>query len=251
MLIGGRAHTVAEAEYIAQAGFPFAEISIRTPQEFKRDAASFRRLQDRLGIFYVAHGPEEVNTWEPEKLRAYFLPLIKSLLDCAAELAITVFTLHFWLDRRFVAEGIVAEKIEILKAMTGHADTCGIRLCIENLSEQVSDFSPVFSAIAGLGMTLDVGHGELLTARNTAYEFAACWPQRIWHVHLHDNRGGDTVQDDLHLPLGEGAIDFASIITFLKMQGFDRTMTLEVTPAALASGKKIIEQAWQKELPAA
>jgi sugar phosphate isomerase/epimerase len=251
VLIGGRAHTVAEAEFIAQAGFPFAELSIRTPQEFNRDAYSFRRLQDRFGIFYVAHGPEEVNTWEPEKLRADFLPLVSSLLDCATELAITVFTLHFWLDRRFVADDIAAEKIEILKAMTGHAERRGIKLCIENLSERVSDFSPVFAAIAGLGMTLDVGHGELLTARNTAYEFAAGWPERIWHVHLHDNRGGDTVADDLHLPLGEGVIDFTSILDCLRKQGYDRTMTLEIPPAALTSGKKIIEQAWQKEMPAA
>lgn len=225
MLIGGRAHAVAEAEFIAQAGFPFAEISIRTPQEFKREVASFRRLQDRFGIFYVAHGPEEVNTWEPEKLWADFLPLIRSLLDCAAE------------------------KIEILKAMTGHADKCGIKLCIENLSEQVSDFSPVFAAIEGLGMTLDVGHGELLTARNTAYEFAAGWLQRIWHVHLHDNRGGDTVEDDLHLPLGEGVIDFAAILGCLRKQGYDRTMTLEIATAALKSGKNIIEQTWQHEAP--
>ena len=119
MLIGGRAHTVAEAEFIAQAGFPFAEISIRTPQEFKREVASFRRLQDRFGIFYVAHGPEELNTWEPEKLRADFLPLIRSLLDCAAELAITVFTLHFWLDRRFVADDIAVREDRNFKSHDG------------------------------------------------------------------------------------------------------------------------------------
>jgi len=251
VLIGGRAHTVAEAEFIAQAGFPFAEISIRAPLEFNRDAASFRKLQDRFGIFYVAHGPEEINTWEPEKLRTDFLPLIRSLLECAAELVITVFTLHFWLDRRFVADDIAAEKIEILKAMTGYADKCGIKLCMENLSEQVSDFSPVFAAIAKLGMTLDVGHGELLAPRNTAYEFAAQCLQRIYHVHLHDNRGGDTVEDDLHLPLGEGVVDFASVLGCLKARGYDRTMTLEIPPAALKSGKEIIEQIWQKEAPAA
>jgi sugar phosphate isomerase/epimerase len=246
VLIGGRAHTIEEVDFIARAGFPFVEISIRTLQEFKRDAASLRRLKDQFGIFYVAHGPEEVNPWEPEKLKADFLPLIRQLLDCAAELSIAVFTQHFWIDRRFVAGDISAEKIEILKAMAGHAEERGIQLCLENLSEQVADFSPAFAAIAGLRMTLDVGHGELLAARNTAYEFAAGWPQRIYHVHLHDNRGGDTVADDLHLPLGEGVIDFASILDCLRKQGYDRTMTLEIPPAALKSGKKMIEQTWKK-----
>jgi sugar phosphate isomerase/epimerase len=250
VLIGGRAHTVAEAEFIAQEGFPFVEISIRTPQEFKREADSFKRLQDQFGIFYIAHGPEEVNPWELEKLKADFLPLVRQLLDCAAELSIAVFTQHFWIDRRFVAGDIVAKKLEILKAMSGHAEERGIQLCLENLSEQVSDFSPAFAAIEGLKMTLDVGHGELLTARNTAYDFAAGWPQRIRHVHLHDNRGGETVEDDLHLPPGEGIIDFASILGCLRMQGYDRTMTLEISPAALKSGKNMIERTWQNRAPA-
>ena len=250
MLIGGRAHTLAEAEFIARAGFPFIEISIRSPQEFKRDAASLRRLKDQFGIFYVAHGPEEVNPWEPEKLRADFLPLIRQLLDCAAELSIAVFTQHFWIDRRFVANDIAAEKLEILKAMSAYAEERGTQLCLENLSEQVSDFSPAFAAIEGLRMTLDVGHGELLTARNTAYDFAAGWPQRIYHVHLHDNRGGDTVEDDLHLPLGAGVVDFAAILGCLRAISYDRTMTMEVAPEFLQGGKKMIEQIWQKESPA-
>jgi len=251
VLIGGRSHTVAEAEFIAQSGFPFIEISIRSLTEFRRDIASLRHLQEQFGIFYLAHGPEEHDTWEPEKLRANFLPRIRALLACAAELSITVFTLHFWLDRRYIGDDIAAEKIEILKAMAGHAEERGIKLCIENLSEQVSDFSPVFAAIEGLGMTLDVGHGELLTARNTAYEFAAGWPQRIRHVHLHDNRGGDTVQDDLHLPPGEGVIDFTAILGCLREQGYDRTMTLEIPPEFLRSGKSMIEQIWQNKAPAA
>jgi sugar phosphate isomerase/epimerase len=251
VLIGGRAHTVTEAEFIAESGFPFIEISLRSREEFKRDRAALRSLQDRFGIFYVAHGPEETNTWEPEKLRADFLPLIQALLDCAAALAIPVFTLHFWLDRRFVARNIAEEKIEILQAMAGHAEMRGIRLCLENLSEDVSDFSPVFAAIEGLGMTLDIGHGELLTARNTAYEFAAQWPQRLYHVHVHDNRGGDTVEDDLHLPLGEGVIDFASILGCLKACGYDRTMTMEVATDHLENGKKLIEQIWRRTAPAA
>ena len=185
-----------------------------------------------------------------EKLKADFLPLIRQLLDCAAELSIAVFTQHFWIDRRFVADDIAAEKLEILKAMSAYAEESGTQFCLENLSEQVSDFSPAFAAIEGLRMTLDVGHGELLTARNTAYDFAAGWPQRIYHVHLHDNRGGDTVEDDLHLPLGAGVVDFAAILGCLRAGGYDRTMTMEVAPEFLQGGKKMIEQIWQKESPA-
>jgi sugar phosphate isomerase/epimerase len=248
VIIGGRAHSVEEVQFIAQAGFPFAEISIRSISEFRSNLNSLKRIRDAYGIFYLAHGPEEDNPWDPEALRKNFLPLIKTLLDCALELSIAVFTVHFWIDRRFVDEGVVNEKLKILEAMAMYARDHQIMLCIENLSETFSDFSPAFIAIPNLGMTLDIGHGELLTEKNTAYDFTLhCFP-RIYHLHLHDNRGGNSPKDDLHLPIGEGVVDVRSILSNLKEQGYDRTMTLEVQPPYLLSGKKLIEKIWHEPL---
>ena len=244
MLIGGRAHSVEDVEFIAQAGFPFVEISIRTVAEFQRDLDVLKQIKDSYGIFYLAHGPEEDNPWDPEKQRENFLPLINSLLGCAAELSISLFTVHFWIDRRFVDEGIVNKKLKILEEMSTCAREHDITLCIENLSESFSDFSPAFTAMPNLGMTLDIGHGEILTTTNTAYHFADHCCSRIYHLHVHDNRGGDSPQDDLHLPIGEGIVDVRSILGKLKAQGFDRTMTLEVQPLHLLSGKKLIENIW-------
>jgi len=53
-------------------------------------------------------------------------------------------------------------------------------------------------------MTLDLGHGELLCEENRSLGFIEKFPERIKHVHLHDNRGGNSPTDDLHLPPGEG-----------------------------------------------
>ncbi len=150
VLIGGRAHSVEDVEFIAQAGFPFVEISIRTVAEFHRDLDALKQIKDSYGIFYLAHGPEEDNPWNPEALRGNFLPLIKSLLGCAAELSISLFTVHFWIDRRFVDGGIVNEKLKILEDMSICAREHDITLCIENLSESFSDFSPAFTAIPNL-----------------------------------------------------------------------------------------------------
>jgi sugar phosphate isomerase/epimerase len=44
-------------------------------------------------------------------------------------------------------------------------------------------------------------------------------------VHLSDNFGK---REDLHLPLGAGAIDWRNIISMLKNSGYDGTITLEV-----------------------
>jgi len=251
VIIGGRAHTVEEVDLIAREGFPFAEISIRDPLEFRNEINPLLRLKNGTNIFYLAHGPEEENPWDLEIIQGKFLPLIRSLLDCAAELSIALFTIHFWIDRRFVDLHIVLEKLKVLKDLSKYAADRGITLCIENLSETFSDFSLAFGNIRGLEMTLDVGHGELLAETNTAYDFTRYCPDRIHHLHLHDNRGGDTPKNDLHLPLGDGVIDFFSILRNLKANGYEKTITLEVKPQFLRSGKKMVEDIWYDALPAA
>jgi len=91
-------------------------------------------------------------------------------------------------------------------------------------------------------MTLDIGHGELLSDKNRAYGFIDKCFERIKHVHIHDNFGGDSPEDDLHLPLGEGKINFSSILLELKGKEYDNNITLEVKPEYLVQGKKIIEE---------
>jgi sugar phosphate isomerase/epimerase len=69
-----------------------------------------------------------------------------------------------------------------------------------------------------------------LSPENTAYRFIDRFPDRIRHIHIHDNRGGNSPGDDLHLPLGEGSINFPRILSALLQSGYDGTITLEVPP---------------------
>ena len=52
--------------------------------------------------------------------------------------------------------------------------------------------------------------------------------KRIRHVHLHDNWGGQSQDDDLHLPIGDGTLDFRAIVASQMSTGYDGTITLEV-----------------------
>jgi sugar phosphate isomerase/epimerase len=245
--IGGRAHTLAEAEEIGRAGFPFAEISLLDPREFRSGGfAGLQRIARDYAITYLVHGPEEGDAWDPGELQRAYLPQIRSLIDCAAELQAPVFTLHFWLDPRFIPGPVRDEKIKLLQDLAGYADDRGVQLCIENLSEQARDFAPAFAASAALGMTLDIGHGQLLADRNTAYEFADQHLERIRHVHAHDNCGGNSPRDDLHLPIGAGLIDFAALLGCLKARGYDGTITLEVKQGDLVESSKIFERLWRQ-----
>jgi sugar phosphate isomerase/epimerase len=245
--IGGRAHTAADAEEIALAGFTFAEISLLDAHAFHGgELDQLQRIAVTYGLSYLAHGPEEGDALNPDKLRRSYLPQLQRLIDCAAELGAPIFTLHFWIDKRFIPAPVIEKKIVLLSELTDYAHDRRVQLCVENLSEQPSDLGPAFDAIATLGMTLDIGHGQLLTGCNTAHEFTGRYPERIRHVHAHDNRGGNSPQDDLHLPIGQGTIDFTAILGGLKSCGFDGTITLEVKPDHLRAGSAILQRIWQE-----
>ena len=50
------------------------------------------------------------------------------------------------------------------------------------------------------------------------------------------------MKDDLHLPLGEGIVDYPKILTMLKENGYDSTITMEVNPDDMPKTKKLIER---------
>jgi sugar phosphate isomerase/epimerase len=65
-------------------------------------------------------------------------------------------------------------------------------------------------------------------------------------MHVHDNRGGVRLEDDLHLPLGQGNIDYPAIFTELKLRGYDSTITMELKPEELNQSLTEIEKYFNK-----
>ena len=237
MLIGGRAHSLAEVDYVGEAHLDFAEINLPSHHHVSQDIPALLQLKKKYNFFLLVHGPEEGNPFDCDELRSLLLPQIKVLIDFAAALEARVITLHFWLDQRFIDKPVLKEKLTILETLMNMAQKKRMKLCLENLSERPSDFEKAFSLFPELGLTLDIGHGELLSQHNTSYSFIDRYPERISHVHIHDNLGGDTPEDDLHLPLGEGSINFEPIIAALRTIGYDKTLTLEVAPDILKQEK--------------
>lgn len=249
MKIGGRAHSVAEAARVAQTGVAFVEISlVRSYDGFcAGELAALQEIRDTWNITYLGHGPEEGDPWDVERLRTTMLPRICGVVDCACVLGAPLVTVHFWLDPRFIDAATVVHKVAMLREMAAYAAGRGVLLCVENLSERAADFLPAFDASGDLAMTLDIGHAELLAPHNRSYAFLQQCPGRIRHVHIHDNRGGDGPEDDLHLPLGRGSIDLAGILAALQEHGYDRTITMEVSPEHLDEGRRFIEAVWNQE----
>lgn len=238
MLIGGRAHSLEEAARVGDARFDFAEINLLHPHQAFQEIPSLLRIKEQHKFFYLVHGPEEGSPFDCAELRASLLPQIKKLVTFASQLDARLITAHFWLDRRYIESRVLHEKLAILDEMLTIARAKQIPFCLENLSERACDFDEAFRRFPDLGMTLDIGHGELLSPENTSFGFMQTFPDRIRHVHIHDNRGGNSPSDDLHLPLGEGSIKFEPILSALLKSGYDGTITLEVPPHLFAQQRK-------------
>jgi len=241
-VIGARAHTLEEIDEVGRLGYPYAEISLNDPDEAGGQLTELFRLQDAHGIFFTAHYPNEGNPFDIKGLRKGFVPKIMRLIDISSRLDIHKATIHFWMDRRWAPADLVEQKIDMLKGMVAHALDRNIVLCIENLSERYDSFSPAFDAIGDLRMTLDIGHGQLLSRENTSIGFMENVFERIAHVHVHDNYGGTGVKDDLHLALGKGIIDYPGILTLLSDKGYDATITMEVKPPDMQETSRLLRQ---------
>ncbi len=101
----------------------------------------------------------------------------------------------------------------------------GCRIAVENIFEdEPQTLVDLVAAIDSpwFGHCLDVGHWNLFCGRDLQGWVDAFAP-RLFHLHLHDNRGGA----DEHLPVGEGSIAFASLFEALRRCDAEPTMTME------------------------
>jgi len=228
--LGGTARTPEDVVSLHSLGLRFAELPVEDPQKFRNDLHRYQTAKNATGFYYLCHGPREGNPNDLQRLESVYFPKLTEIISLMPVLNMHLLTMHLWLDPRFLKRKIIEYKIDFLNRLTAIARRTGITLCLENLSETTEHWAEVFSSVPLLKMTLDLGHAELLSNQNSSYGFLERYPDRIQHIHLHDNRGGHSPEDDLHLPVGWGIIDFAGIFAAIRAAGYRGTMTLELKP---------------------
>jgi sugar phosphate isomerase/epimerase len=238
---GGRAHSLSDIEFIAEAGFDFAEIDLEAPEKVAHDLSDLMELRGKYDIFYLAHGPSEGNPLDIEAIEKTLEPRIRALIRLAGRLDIPLYTQHLWLEPRSMDQAVIQRKIEVLDTLSDYAAQQGLFFCLENLSEHAPHLRPAFARAPCLSLTLDIGHGQILSQSNTSFALIDEFADRIKHIHAHDNLGGNTPADDLHLPIGEGVVDFRAIFHALIKAHYNATVTLEIPLEHLKEGRRRIE----------
>lgn len=233
--LGGTARNPEDVYVLHNLGLKFAEIPINNVIKFKKNIRNYINVKEKTGLYFLCHGPREGNPNNIDSLKSEYLPHVLEVLEIMPILNMSLLTLHLWLDQRFVKSKVVDFKIELLKEIITNAREKEILICLENLSENWHDLKPAFDKLPFLNLTLDVGHGRLLRKENTSFDIIKQYPERIKHIHLHDNLGGSSPEDDLHLPPGKGIVDFENIFNSLRTVGYRGTATLELKPFEINS----------------
>lgn len=249
MLYGMRAYGTEDLELAGKLGLDFVEIQLKEPAWVRRHLSTINRLKGRLRIFCAAHGPEEGNPKDLYGIRHEYVPKVKKCLELAQRIGAKFITVHLWFDRRYVDQDTLQGKVKVLRDLVDYGQAKKVEVFVENLSEEVEDFVLPFFEVPGAGMTLDIGHGQLMRRQNTCFNFLSHSPERIKHVHVHDNNGGRSPRNDIHLPVGEGIVPINEIVTGLVLGGYDKTMTIEVDrdhlPESLDRVKEIVTKAME------
>jgi sugar phosphate isomerase/epimerase len=148
-------------------------------------------------------------------------------------------------DRSFC----ISKNLLSLRELEEDVERTGVGIMIENLPGSFNtpeQLGQILDPLPTIGLHLDIGHCNLKVDQITTGPILRQYGDRLKHVHLHDNRGGEL---DLHLPLGSGDIDIEEQIRILREIGYDGTITLEVftpDPHYFHYSAQVLREIWSR-----
>ena len=230
---------VTEIETFAQMGFDYLELAMDPPMAhysiLSRDMDVIKQRLNDNGLGLLCHLPTFVLTADlTEKIRRASVDEMVQSLEVAAELGAKKVVLHpsmvFGMGA-FVMGTVKDYFYEFLAEMVAAASQLKLTICLENmmprnlLGVEPADFEEIFEMYPTLQMTLDTGHANIGDpAASRLWELVERFGNSLGHIHISDNLG----KRDDHLAVGQGTVDFSTLISRLVELGYDDTITLEI-----------------------
>ncbi|HTL59943.1 MAG TPA: sugar phosphate isomerase/epimerase family protein [Candidatus Limnocylindrales bacterium] len=259
MQIGSMNHPgrdlIEEVREIAAMGFEFIDLTLEPPLAGVQhlDIPAVKAALETAGLGIVGHTAYYLPLCSPfESLRRAAVTELRLCLEAFAALGAKWMNVHP--DRQAPLHDrsyVIKRNLQTLGELLPAALDLGLGLMIENLPagfNSAAQLAELLDPLPQLGLHLDIGHANLLTDHNTTDEILKAYGGRLCHVHLHDNKGGNS---DLHLPLGAGTLDTPHHIRSLQNCYYNGTITLEVFSADrryLTHSRDVLRQLWDETM---
>lgn len=150
-------------------------------------------------------------------MREATLAEFRSELECARDIGATSVTIHpglFSLSVQGMNGRSIAKARESMKVLDSMSREYGVTLAVENmpifmfmLGQKAADLDHIVDG-TDLGICFDIGHAN---TTGQIDEMIETFGDRIVNIHIHDNLG----DSDAHMTIGEGSIDFKSVLSRL------------------------------------
>ncbi|MBI5838308.1 MAG: sugar phosphate isomerase/epimerase [Candidatus Eisenbacteria bacterium] len=202
------------------------------------DLRNLARLKSTHGLSYSLHAPfRRLDVAAADRaLRRESCRLYHAALEVAATLGAELVVMHpalvGTLAWQALPEGerraLRSRELESFHHFAERAGRLRVRIGLENMpgfraARDTRWLRAVHDAVDSpwLGYTVDVGHAHSsgIPAALLVRELGP----RVWHVHVHDNSG----QGDEHRAVGEGSVDWVSLVRALAETGFAGLVTDE------------------------
>ncbi len=226
---------IAEVSKVFEHWEIFAEAEHRLPTV----ESLFREMMPSYNLSYSIHAPiSDINIASlNERIREDSILEILTTAETAASLGIELITIHPGLSSMsvpYMEEKAMEKAKRSLSSIDRISSQYGVTIAVENmpsfpfmLGHTAEEMNELIGS-TNLGFCLDIGHGN--TTGQTD-ELIKAFRDRLVNIHIHDNHG----EMDEHLTLGEGDIDFKSIISSLKGYTGNYVIESKSFPSAVES----------------
>lgn len=218
-----------EIAWISKNGFDFIDLTIEPTKAGNFDVPKVKKALSESGLQIVGHTTPFLPFILPvPALRHACLGEFYRCADIFSKLGAKLINIHpsYLMPFHTPLEKIEANVL-FFSEFANIAEKFGLVPMIENFTspfDNVPVFREIFRALPHVKMHLDIGHANIRQEENQAEAFFRAFGKRIAHIHVSDNKG----EDDDHLPLGCGNIDWADVARVLKRNKYSGTVTIEV-----------------------
>jgi len=152
---------------------------------------------------------------------------LMATMECAIQMEVDTLTVHPGY-RPFVVKGMEDKALmraaKSLRTLNRVSREFGVRIAVENMPEffmMLGKTAEELEALlegTDLGVCFDIGHAHTTGQMDQMLALQ----DRFVNVHIHDNNGSH----DEHLTIGEGQIDFESVLS--RMKGYKGNYVIEI-----------------------
>ena len=199
----------------------------------KKRVATLKEAAKNYGLEFTLHAPfADINIASPSKaMLNVSLKRLKESIVYASALDAKLWVFHPGQRTgitQFYPGAEWKQNTQSIQKLYKTAEEYGINIALENLPAKYwflmknpDDFTKFYKETnLPIGIVLDIGHANL---EGQIEPFFNQLTDKIIHIHASDNSG----EDDQHLGVGCGKIDYEWVAETLKRIGYDRTVIVE------------------------